>query len=118
MAECRHRGEVSELIGHNGRLVKRYECKVHGACTFSTAIDRLKTCSSCSDRVAPSVTACVHRGEELRRIGCESCSGNVQIKILSCEIHGECTIGKPIDGVKCCAGCPDAETQSDRPGCA
>lgn len=52
-----------------------------------------------------TVVACSHRGDEVRRVGCSSCGGHVQIKVLSCEIHGECTIAKRLAGVACCQGC-------------
>lgn len=55
-----------------------------------------------------TIGACTHRGDELRREACASCGGNVQIKVLSCEIHGECTIAKRLAGVACCQGCTSA----------
>ena len=52
---------------------------------------------------------CIHRGGEMRRVGCQTCNGGgVQIKVLSCQIHGECTIATRLDGVACCEGCTSA----------
>lgn len=90
-------------------------------CDYVIWSDNYRECSRCGnvqasavDRpcpalaLAPASAACTHRGGELRRVGCASCGGNVQIKVLSCDIHGECTIGKRLAGVACCAGCTSA----------
>jgi hypothetical protein len=37
------------------------------------------------------------------------------IKVFACSIHGECTIGKQLDGVKCCATCGDYEPAAKSP---
>lgn len=47
---------------------------------------------------------CPHRGEAIRTEQCDSCSGKVLIKVFACSKHGECTIGKKIEGVVCCDG--------------
>ena len=49
---------------------------------------------------------CEHRGEELRQVDCPSCKGHIRVKVLGCDVFGECSIGKPIPGLACCAGCP------------
>jgi hypothetical protein len=52
--------------------------------------------------------ACSHRGDEIRREQCPNCSGVVQVKIHSCDLHGECTLsGKLLPGVRNCGECPD-----------
>lgn len=43
----------------------------------------------------------------LRLVGCESCGGNVQIKVFACAVHGETTVGKQLEGLACCATCDD-----------
>ena len=52
---------------------------------------------------------CLHLGPETRRVGCESCGGNVQVKVFACEVYGEATIAKQLQGVEChvecCATC-------------
>lgn len=59
---------------------------------------------------AKASTLCIYRGDEVRRVFCPTCcGGGVQVKVFSCEIHGECTIGKQIGDVKCCAGCLDCK---------
>ena len=55
---------------------------------------------------------CVHIGDELRQVGCASCSGNKAIKVRECALHVECTIGSTngkgrIEGVQCCGDCGD-----------
>lgn len=51
---------------------------------------------------------CVHLGEptgETRE--CKTCGGSVKLKLLTCEIHGLCTVARRVDGVACCNGCKD-----------
>lgn len=50
---------------------------------------------------------CLYQAAETRRQACESCGGNMQIKIFACAVHGECTLGQPLDGIACCATCAD-----------
>jgi hypothetical protein len=54
---------------------------------------------------------CRHRGEEVRREPCRTCCGVVQLKVFACVVHGECTVGKALPGVACCATCADHEPQ-------
>jgi hypothetical protein len=54
------------------------------------------------------VTLCVHRGREARQVGCETCGGNVRVKVFACAVHGECSIEKPV-GVQVCRSCVDHE---------
>jgi hypothetical protein len=46
-------------------------------------------------------------GTEVRLQGCSSCGGSWQIKVFACAIHGECTLGKRLDGLACCSECQD-----------
>lgn len=55
---------------------------------------------------------CAHQGEELRRQECQTCSGRQQIKVFACPKHGECTIGKQLPGIACCATCGDYEPKA------
>jgi hypothetical protein len=52
-------------------------------------------------------TSCIHLGSELRRVDCQDCQGTVRLKVFACAIHGQCTLRKRLDGVKCCAACGD-----------
>lgn len=64
----------------------------------------------------PAFMTCQHRGPELRRELCPSCNGHVELKVYTCAVRGECTIGKPFNSIPCCFGCrshaaPDAPPQ-------
>ncbi len=51
---------------------------------------------------------CRHLGAATgERVQCPTCAGNVEIKLMTCEKHGTCTRGKPLQGVRCCADCGD-----------
>lgn len=50
---------------------------------------------------------CEKLGGELRLQNCEACKGHVQIKVLACEVHGECTLKRRLEGIACCATCID-----------
>lgn len=54
----------------------------------------------------PKPQVCHHRGPELRRVECPTCSGNVQVKVFGCAVFAECTIAKPLPGIQCCEACP------------
>lgn len=60
----------------------------------------------------PAATAgdsldCRHRGDLLGLERCQTCAGNVKIKIFACALHARCSIGQGIDGVANCAACVD-----------
>jgi hypothetical protein len=58
--------------------------------------------------------ACVRLGEDTgKKTACKSCSGMTQLTIFKCEIHGECTVGRKVGGMACCAGCKDKLLQTD-----
>lgn len=60
-------------------------------------------------KVAKS-TSCAHLGEETgRKIECGTCAGKIQLKVFSCSQFGECTVGKPVDGMACCVKCSHYE---------
>jgi hypothetical protein len=49
---------------------------------------------------------CQHRTDELRVETCASCSSKKwHIKVFKCAVHKECTIGKKLVKIKCCAHC-------------
>ena len=54
---------------------------------------------------------CRYLGNAVRCQQCESCQGTVRIKIRACELYGECTIGKKLDSIACCAMCDSYEKQ-------
>ena len=57
--------------------------------------------------VAANNSECLHRRNVARKIKCGSCKGSVRVKIFACEIKGECTLARAIDGIACCATCED-----------
>jgi len=60
---------------------------------------------------------CTHRGEFTgESVGCQSCNGNVQLKVFSCEVYGTCTLGKRVESVPgCCQGCKDYQSVDSQP---
>ena len=57
---------------------------------------------------------CIHRGDPIGQGACNSCEGNVSLKIFRCSKHTVCTIAKRIDGSQpaigsymVCSGCSD-----------
>jgi hypothetical protein len=78
-----------------------------------------RTCY-CRNHEAPATTGvqagrtlpCRLRGEWLREQECPTCAGTVRLKVLACSRHGACTVGTPLPGIACCAGCSDYEPAS------
>lgn len=73
------------------------ECRL---CAFRTDAPVDREC-------AGSFLDCTHRGDVTRLDGCESCGGNVRLKVYECQIHGECVIAAQPQGIKCCTDCGD-----------
>jgi hypothetical protein len=58
----------------------------------------------------PISLPCIYQGQDTgEEITCPSCQGIVQLKVKQCSKHGECTVGKPVEGKACCMTCPDKE---------
>jgi len=59
--------------------------------------------------VASSYPECVHLGGPTGELAiCDSCTGRVQLKVMSCGVHGGCLPGpKRSPGVATCRGCRD-----------
>lgn len=62
---------------------------------------------SCNRDGSDRDTSCAYRGEEVRRVLCESCGGSVKGVVLACTLHGECTLFSKGIGVRQCLTCPD-----------
>jgi hypothetical protein len=58
---------------------------------------------------SPEDMTCEHRGEEIRREGCDTCGG-VQAKIMACALWAECTLFKYDVGVRACWNCKDRKS--------
>lgn len=57
-----------------------------------------------------SVTACRHRGEQLRTDRCDLCGLRGQpFDVFACGLHGECSLTRRHSKIRSCAACPDAE---------
>ncbi len=67
----------------------------------------------CTTTILASRAGCVHRGKELRREECPSCTTYVELKIFECEKHKECCIDKTVEGVMSCSGCNDFEAKRE-----
>ena len=48
---------------------------------------------------------CLHRGDEIRRQLCDTCQGEVEVKVFQCNVLEEATIGKPLGRMACCVAC-------------
>ena len=46
-------------------------------------------------------------------IECPTCQGNVRLKVFACDLHGQCTVAKALDGIACCATCRDYSPRKD-----
>lgn len=57
---------------------------------------------------------CSHLGDDTgRRVTCPTCKGNVQLKLFTCDVHGNCTRENAVQGITCCKNCPDYSSQAD-----
>ena len=58
---------------------------------------------------------CLHRGPELRRVECASCSGRVLVKVFACShFGGECQIDAKLpDGIRVCRLCEERRPPVD-----
>jgi hypothetical protein len=66
-----------------------------------------------ADRPPPG--PCGHLGPptgELRE--CPTCLGRVRLKVLACAVYGGCLPSLKVEGLGCCAGCPDYVERADR----
>ena len=58
-------------------------------------------------RHAQASAPCRHLGPPTgERVACPTCRG-IELKLMGCSVHGDCTPAKPAPGHACCRGCPD-----------
>lgn len=103
---CRWRGPM--------RGVDSYECGSPKLVIIGDGVTA-ETCAHCycrdhADGPAWPVarSACAHLGPETGgAVECPTCAGTVRLKLMACAVHGQCTTAKRVEGVACCAGCPD-----------
>ena len=50
----------------------------------------------------PVNSHCIYRGQVVEKVVCHDCISHPRIKVFECELHETCTIGKKIEGHKCC----------------
>ena len=55
----------------------------------------------------PTRLPCWHRGIETRRVVCSACQGHVDLKVLACDVHHECTVARVFESLACCLMCID-----------
>jgi hypothetical protein len=74
-------------------------------------------CNFCESKSAVATKAlCSHFGAETRQQVCDSCRGKQRIKVFACAVHGECSLGKQLEGVAYCKGCKEyAPTPPENP---
>ncbi len=64
------------------------------------------------DRSAP----CMYQGDPTgEALPCPPCGGGVSLKVLSCLVHGKCTVKKKVEGIASCAICGDYAPESPKP---
>ena len=79
-------------------------------CPFGAPWDGLPADAPVDRRKVP----CVHRGPELFRKACKSCSGRVQIAVFSCSVHDRCTVVKKVDAaITSCLECGEYKESGD-----
>lgn len=103
--KCGYQFHTSQVDG--SRCFKG--CKAGGRCEFELTAendaDRAALASGKPPAAAPPTPPCVHLGQPTgETIACQSCTGQVQIKLFTCAVHGSCSLAKPV-GRPCCAGC-------------
>lgn len=58
--------------------------------------------------------SCTHRGDVVDKVQCQTCGGNVQIKVFACTVHVQCTIAK-LDAYRDCGTCGDRFSTASAP---
>ncbi|HEY5313826.1 MAG TPA: hypothetical protein VIK18_14960, partial [Pirellulales bacterium] len=87
-------------------------------CGAERAVKSLRSVRNCTAAGAPQKPAaqsldCLHRGEIVRAVDCQSCQGKIELPIYSCALHGECSKENHRDRnpdlatIQVCRGCPD-----------
>lgn len=98
-------------IHRTGRLIAR--CIREGCGNF-ILLPATNPRATCKANLPERTEPCLHLGEQTRVQRCETCAGNLRIKVMACAVFGECTIGTGKDkgrlpGVACCQGCNSYE---------
>jgi hypothetical protein len=122
LPECFHRGQEIEpgrwKCGHPGLMspgVTEADCvQCHGLnryCNLPPAPHHLRSKPAQSP---PQNLDCKYRGAEIDVIPCETCAGNVRVKLFKCELYKFCIL-KPAnitvnhEPPKACSNCNSRE---------
>ncbi len=100
---------VVSPLGVNAEICLRCYCRDHEPLPASSLADRGNGTRQLSAPELKAMAPCRHRGAELREEPCRTCRGQVHLKVLICAVHGECTVGRPLGSLACCATCRDYE---------
>lgn len=74
----------------------------------------LTTCPTCGEAARAAIAGkapaasrrpCIHLGLQTGERECAGCGPGRRPKAFACAVFSECTIGKKLDGLACCAGC-------------
>lgn len=103
-------GEVHKKSGRQMLRCQRPGCRVFGLMPPSGNPANLINVSGC-EAIVGDTGHCRHLGDSTRQQECDSCAGKTRIKIFACAIHGECTLGKKLEGLACCSGCGEWRAQ-------
>ena len=58
---------------------------------------------------------CRHRSEQIDEMLCESCQGQVRIKIFGCHLHDRCSLSLKLTEMPCCLSCQDYDPRQLEP---
>jgi hypothetical protein len=106
---------MSCIYLENNILPNRYKCtnpNVHGLGELN--LITIKTCNTCIFKtndinkkiIFNPKKLCINLLNLFESKKCNSCNGNVKIKVFNCIIHDKCTINKEITNIVCCKNCP------------
>src|SRR6516162_3585393 len=96
---------VHDARNHRGPLMARpCTCDDCPRCTLYHTDERY--CRLWEPNAPPiRLGECKHLGGEVRRVGCGTCKGRVELKVFTCAVHGACTLRKKTEQAACCDGC-------------
>ncbi len=104
------------MVDYPRRIVGQHESGLLFVCNkcgheqswtgFDPGVVRCSTCDKRKPMPSPP-NRCIHLGSRNRFQECPCCNGRVQIAIMACEVHGECSLGMKLPDIACCQACED-----------
>lgn len=85
------------------------QCSRH----YSTRISRESAPIARRNCIKPRTQRCQHLGQPTGFVECETCQGNVRLKVFACEKFMQATMKKPMNGLACCAVCREYQPMKD-----